>query len=57
VVDPERIIAMRAREGMGDDRFGWVHSVATGKQAQICVLDSYFRRISFWNDKGPSRAR
>lgn len=41
-----------ALEGHGDDRFGWIHAIAQGKKAQICVLDANYRRLSLWDARG-----
>jgi len=41
-----------ALSGFKGDRFGWFHGIAQGKKAQICVLDSNFRSLSFWDGGG-----
>lgn len=38
-------------ESFKDDGFGWFHAIQ-GCEAGICVLDSNFRKISLWDDKG-----
>lgn len=37
--------------GSSEDRFGWVHGIAPCKPG-ICVLDSNYRRITFWKTDG-----
>jgi hypothetical protein len=41
-----------ALSGFKGDNFGWFHGIAQGKKAPICVLDSNFRSLSFWSNKG-----
>ncbi len=41
-----------AATGFKGDHFGWFHGIQQGKKAQICVLDSNFRSLSFWDGKG-----